>query len=56
MDGGSIVGIGLLVVHVLLFAGVGYALIELRKSRPDPVVGTEATGETSQTLGQAPQS
>ena len=51
MDGGSIIGIGLLVVHVLLFAGVGYTLIELRKSRPDPVVEAEATGEAGKTLG-----
>jgi hypothetical protein len=49
MHGGSLIGIGLLVVHVLLFAGVGYTLIELRKSsRPDPAAEPEAAdaGET----------
>lgn len=51
MDGGSLIGIGLLVVHVLLLAGVVYTVIELRKSsRPDPVADPE-TADTGEKLG-----
>lgn len=51
MTGGSVIGIGLVVVHVLLLGGVGYVLLELRKTtRPEPAVDAEKAAEAEATL------
>ena len=48
---GSVIGIGLLLVHVLLIGGVAYTLIELRKStRAEPELKADATAETEAPL------